>query len=135
MENDFLRSVSKACGIESRKTQVEENRPRLSVNCQLRRLLVPRSSYYYKSQKKISKITSDERAKDEIMDIFYGPPFYASSPFDRRIETAWIQHQPQTQFAVCAKALGLRTIYLRVRISILPNPIRNTRSFRTSCRA
>ena len=27
---------------------------------------------------------------------------------------------------------SLRTIYLQVRISILPNPIRNTRSFRTS---
>ena len=132
MENDFLRSVSKACGIESRKTQVEENHPRLSVNRQLRRLLVPQSSYYCKSQKKISKVASDERAQDEIMDIFYDTPFYASFPFNCRIKTAWIQHQPQTQFAVCAKALGLRTIYLRVRISILPNPIRNTRSFRTS---
>ena len=111
MENDFLRSVSKACGIESLKTQVEENLPRLSVNRQLRRLLVPRSSYYCKSQKKISKVASDERAQDEIMDIFYDTPFYASFPFYCRIETAWIQHQPQTQFAVCEKALGLRTIY------------------------
>ena len=47
------------------------------------------------------------------MDIFYDTPFYASFPFNCRIETAWIQHQPQTQFAVCAKALGLRTIYPR----------------------
>jgi len=85
-----------------------------------------------KSQKKISKVASDERAKDEIIDIFYDTPFYASSPFDRRIETTRLQHQPQAQFAVCEKALGLRTIYLRVRVSILPNPIRNTRSFRTS---
>ena len=76
VENDFLRSVSKACGIESRKTQVEENHPRLSVNRQLRLLKVPRSSYYYKSQKNISKVASDERVKDEIMDIFYDTPFY-----------------------------------------------------------
>ena len=111
MENDFLRSVSKACGLESRKAQVEEKQPRLSVNRQLQLLKIPRSGYYYKSQKKISKVASDERAKDEIMDIFYDTPFYASSPIDRRIETAWFQHQPQTQFAVCEKALGLRTIY------------------------
>ena len=42
MENDFLRSVSKACGIESRKTQVDEKHPRLSVNRQLQLLKVPR---------------------------------------------------------------------------------------------
>ena len=106
VENDFLRSVSKACGIESRKAQVEENHPLLSVNRQLQLLKVPRSSYYYKSQKKISKVASDERAKDEIMDIFYDTPFYASSPFDRRIETAWFQHQSQTG-SPFAESVGL----------------------------
>ena len=28
------------------------------------------------SQKNISKVASDERVKDEIMDIFYDTPFY-----------------------------------------------------------
>ena len=106
VENDFLRSVSKACGIESRKTQVEEKHPRLSVNRQLRLLKVPRSSYYYKSQKNISKVASDERAKDEIMDIFYDTPFYGvprlTAELKRRRFT--INHKRNSPFA---KSVGI----------------------------
>ena len=71
MEFSFERSAA-----VRRKTQIDEKHPRLSVNRQLQLLKVPRSSYYYKSQKNISKVASDERVKDEIMDIFYDTPFY-----------------------------------------------------------
>ena len=47
------------------------------------------------------------------MNIFYDTPFYASSPIDRRIKTAWFQHQPQTQFAVCWRALKYEDIKIK----------------------
>ena len=48
----------------------------MSVSRQLRLLKVPRSSYYYHSHRAISSIASDERAKDEIMNIDLETPFY-----------------------------------------------------------
>ena len=68
--------------------------------------------------------------KDEIMDIFYDTPFYGVPRLTAELKRRGfnINHK---RVRCLQKALGLRTIY-PVRISILPNPIRNTRSFRTS---
>lgn len=84
----------------------------MSVNRQLQLLKVPRSSYYYKSQKKTSKVASDERAKDEIMDIFYSTPFYGVPRLTAELKRRGfnINHKRVRRLQ---KALGLRTIYPR----------------------
>lgn len=84
----------------------------MSVNRQLQLLKVPRSSYYYKSQKKISKVASDERVKDEIMDIFYDTPFYGVPRLTAELKRRGfkINHKRVRRLQ---KVLGLRTIYPR----------------------
>ena len=84
----------------------------MSVNRQLQLLKVPRSSYYYKSQKKTSKVASDERVKDEIMDIFYDTPFYGVPRLTAELKRRGfnINHKRVRRLQ---KALGLQTIYPR----------------------
>ena len=84
----------------------------MSVNRQLQLLKVPRSSYYYKSQKKTSQVASDERVKDEIMDIFYDTPFYGVPRLTAELKRRGfnINHKRVRRLQ---KALGLRTIYPR----------------------
>ena len=65
IENDFLRSVSLACGLN----------PDSSVNRQLKLLYIPHSSFYYKSQGEISRTASDERFKDKMLEIYMETPF------------------------------------------------------------
>ena len=46
------------------------------MNRQLKLLQVPHSSFYYKSRREISRTASDERVKDEMMEIYMETPFY-----------------------------------------------------------
>ena len=56
------------------------------MNRQLKLLKIPHSSFYYKSQREISRtasdervkdeMASDERVKDEMMEIYMETPFY-----------------------------------------------------------
>ena len=56
--------------LESRKASINNQNLDLSVNRQLKLLQVPHSSFYYKSQREISRTASDERVKDEMMEIY-----------------------------------------------------------------
>ena len=69
--------------------------------------------------------------KDEIMDIFYDTPFYGVPRLTAELKRRGfnINHKRNSPFAKKRWDFGR---YILVRISILPNPIRNTRSFRTS---
>ena len=62
--------------LESRKAQINDQNPDLSVNHQLKLLQVPLSSFYYKSRREISRTVSDERVKDEMREIYMETPFY-----------------------------------------------------------
>lgn len=62
--------------LASRKAQISDLNPYLSVNRQLKLLQVPHSSFYYKSRREISRTASDERVKDEMMEIYIETPFY-----------------------------------------------------------
>ena len=62
--------------LESRKAQINDQNPDLSVNRQLKLLQVPLSSFYYKSRREISRTASDEWVKDEMLEIYMETPFY-----------------------------------------------------------
>ena len=62
--------------LESRKTQINKTHPELGVNRQLKLLKVPRSSFYYKGHREVSRVASDEQGRDEIMNIYESMPFY-----------------------------------------------------------
>lgn len=62
--------------LESRKAQISDQNPDLSVNRQLKLLQLPHSSFYYKSPREISRTASDERVKDEMLEIYMETPFY-----------------------------------------------------------
>ena len=76
IENDFLRSVSLACGLNLEKAQISDQKPALSVNRQLKLLQVPHLSFYYKSQRENFPTVPDERVKNEMMEIYMETPFY-----------------------------------------------------------
>jgi len=46
------------------------------MNRQLKLLQVHHSSFYYKKQREISRTASDERVKDEMLEIYMETPFY-----------------------------------------------------------
>ena len=46
------------------------------MNRQLKLLQVSHSIFYYKSQMEISRTASDERVKDEMLEIYMETPFY-----------------------------------------------------------
>ena len=82
--------------------------------CLLRKtnLYCPKPPGSRKSKKNISKVASDERVKDEIMDIFYDTPFYGVPRLTAELKRRGfnINHKRVRRLQ---KALGLRTIYPR----------------------
>lgn len=75
-------------------------------------LNVPRSSFYYKSRREISRVASDERAKDEIMNIYENTPFYGVPRLTAELNRRGykVNHKRVRRLQ---KSLGLRTIYPR----------------------
>jgi len=84
----------------------------LSVNRQLRLLKIPRSSYDYTSHRTISKAASDERAKDEILDIYEQTPFYGIPRLTAELKRRGF-HVNHKRIRRLRKGLGLRTVYPR----------------------
>jgi putative transposase len=82
----------------------------------LQLLRVPRSSFYYKSHRKISRVASDEQAKDEIMDIYLDTPFYGVPRLTAELKRRGykVNHK---RVGRLQKALGLRTVYPRPRFN------------------
>lgn len=54
IENDFFTKCVLGLRLESRKAQISDQNPDLSVNRQLKLLQVPHSSFYYKSRGRFS---------------------------------------------------------------------------------
>ena len=100
IENDFLRSVSLACGLN----------PDSSVNRQLKLLYIPHSSFYYKSQREISRTASDEQVKDEMMEIYMETPFYGVPRLTAELKRRGyrVNHKRVRRLQKC---LNLRTVY------------------------
>lgn len=84
----------------------------MSVSRQLRLLKVPRSSYYYHSRRAISSVAGDERAKDEIMDIYMETPFYGVPRLTAELKRRGIKVNHKRVWRL-HKELGLHTVYPR----------------------
>ena len=84
----------------------------MSVNRQLRLLKIPSSSHYYTSHRTISKAASDERAKDEILDIYEQTPFYGIPRLSAELKRRGF-HVNHKRIRRLRKELGLRTVYPR----------------------
>ncbi len=76
IEDDFFTKCTLGLRLESKKAQISNQNPDLSVNHQLKLLQVPHSSFYYKSRREISRTASDEQVKDEMREIYMETPFY-----------------------------------------------------------
>jgi len=78
----------------------------------LKLLCVPRSSFYYKSHREISRVDSDEQAKDEIMNIYENTPFYGVPRLTAELNRRGfkVNHKRVRRLQ---KSLGLRTVYPR----------------------
>ena len=88
-EDDLMRKIGRleienkcvlGLRLESRKAQISDQNPDLSVNHQLKLLRVPHSSFYHKSRREISRTASDERVKDEMLEIYMKTPFCHRAP-------------------------------------------------------
>ena len=77
-------------------------------------LQVPHSSFYYKSQRKISRTASDERVKDEMMEIYMETPFYGVPRLTAELKRRGyrVNHKRVRRLQKC---LNLRTVYPRPR--------------------
>ena len=62
--------------LESRKASINNQNLDLSVNRQLKLLQIPLASFYYKSRREIFRAASDDRVKDEVLEIYRERPFY-----------------------------------------------------------
>lgn len=117
--------------LESRKAQISDQNPALSVNRQLKLLQVSHSSFYYKSQREISRTASDERVKDEMMEIYMETPFYGVPRLTAELKRRGykVNHKRVRRLQ---KSLNLRTVYPRPRLTPR-NLIRNMRNSRIFC--
>ena len=63
--------------LASRKAQISDLNPYLSVNRQLKLLQVPLSGFCYKNPalRESSRTASDERFKDKMLEIYMETPF------------------------------------------------------------
>ena len=84
----------------------------MSVSRQLQLLKVPRSSYYYHSRRAVGRVAGDERAKDEIMDIYMETPFYGIPRLTAELKRRGIKVNHK-RVRRLHKELGLRTVYPR----------------------
>ena len=102
--------------LESRKAQINDQNPNLSVNRQLKLLRVPHSSFYYKSQREISWTASDERVKDEMMEIYMEMAFYGVPRLTAELKRRGyrVNHKRVRQLQKC---LNLRPVYPRPRFN------------------
>lgn len=92
--------------------QISGNHPDLSVSRQLKLLKVPRSSFYYKGHREVSRVASDEQAKDEIMNIYENMPFYGVPRLTAELNRRGykVNHKRVRRLQ---KSMGLRTVYPR----------------------
>lgn len=84
----------------------------MSVNRQLKLLQVPRSSYYYRSSRAVHHVASDDRAKDEIMNIYRDTPFYGVPRLTAELQRRGY-HINHKHVRRLQKSLNLRTVYPR----------------------
>lgn len=82
------------------------------MNRQLKLLQVPHSSFYYKSQREISRTASDERVKDEMLKIYMETPFYGVPRLTAELKRRGhrVNHKRVHRLQKC---LNLRTVYPR----------------------
>ena len=86
------------------------------MNRQLKLLQVPRSSFYYKSRREISRTVSDERVKDEMLEIYMETPFYGVPRLTAELKRRGykVNHKRVRRLQ---KSLNLRTVYPRPRFN------------------
>lgn len=86
------------------------------MNRQLKLLQVPHSSFYYKKQREISRTASDERFKDEMMEIYMETPFYGVPRLTAELKRRGyrVNHKRVRRLQKC---LHLRTVYPRPRFN------------------
>ena len=111
----FIKSVT-GLPLESRKAQISDQNPALSVNRLLKLLQVPHSSFYYKSQREISRTAFDVRVKDEMMEIYMETPFYGVPRLTAELKRCRyrVNHKRMRRLQKC---LNLRTVYPRPRFN------------------
>ena len=82
------------------------------MNRQLKLLQVPHSSFYYKSQREISRTASDEQVKDEMLEIYMETPFYGVPRLTAELKRRGykVNHKRVRRLQKC---LNLRTVYPR----------------------
>lgn len=83
---------------------------------QLKLLQVPHSSFYYKSQREISRTASDERVKDEMMEIYMETPFYGVPRLTAELKRRGYKENHK-RVRRLQKSLNLRTVYPRPRFN------------------
>lgn len=110
--------------LESGKAKISENYPDLRVTRQLKLFRVPRSSFFYKSHREISRGCFRRQARDEIMNLYENMPFYGVPRL-----TAELKRRGHN---VNHKRVG-RLRFIPGRISIHPSHILSMRSFRIFC--
>ena len=86
------------------------------MNRQLKLLQVPHSSFYYKSQREISRTASDEQVKDEMLEIYMETPFYGVPRLTAELKRRGykVNHKRVRRLQKC---LNLRTVYPRPRFN------------------
>ena len=86
------------------------------MNRQLKLLQVPHSSFYYKRLREISRTASDERVKDEMMEIYMETPFYGVPRLTAELKRRGyrVNHKRVRRLQKC---LNLRTVYPRPRFN------------------
>ena len=86
------------------------------MNRQLKLLQVPHSSFYYKSQREISRTASDEQVKDEMLEIYMETPFYGVPRLTAELKRRGykVNHKRVRRLQ---KSLNLRTVYPRPRFN------------------
>jgi len=88
----------------------------LSVNRQLALLEVPKSSYYYRAQRKIERAYWDEVLKEEIIQMYETLPFYGNPRMTEGLQRMGykVNHKHVRRLR---RELGLRTVYPRPRFN------------------
>jgi putative transposase len=86
------------------------------VNRQLRLLDVPKSSYYYRPQRKIERVYRDEALKEEIIEMYKELPFYGNPRMTVELQNMGykVNHKHVRRLRM---ELGLRTVYPRPRFN------------------
>lgn len=84
---------------------------------QLKLVQVPHSSFYYKSRREIFRTASDERSKDEILEIYMEMPFYGVSCLTVELKRRGYRANHKR---VCGlqESLNLQTSYPRLHFNI-----------------